>query len=98
MPRKKTASLSALPPSSPKGKSPVEDDIEEEEDEHMEDVEEEGTASNNSDSDESDDNYEEYENEDEDEDEDVALDQSPFIRLDVSRIKSEQYIILRHVN
>ena len=71
------------------------------EDEQMDDVEaNEENASNSNNSGESDDNFEESENagEDEDENEEVVQDPSPFINLDVSTIKSEQYTILRHIN
>ena len=48
------------------------------------------------DNDSSDNNYEE--SEDENENAEVAPDESQFIGLDVSTIKSEQYTILRHIN
>ena len=96
--RKITASRPSHPPSSSKGKFAVEDVPEEDVHEQMNDAEEERTMSDNNDSGESDENYEGSDDEDENENDEVAPDPTPFIGLDVSKIKSEWYTILRHIN
>lgn len=97
LPRKITAGRLAHPPSSSKGKYAIEDVPEEDVDEQMNDAEEERTASDNDNSG-SDENFEGSDNDDEDENEEVASDPTPFIGLDVSKIKSERYTVLRHIN
>ena len=95
MPHKRTAARS---------RPPVDENPE---DEHMPDVEEGGEdveAEASEGSEGSDDLYEDSENENDgaddnqNENEGVAPDESQFIGLDVSTIKSEKYTILRHKN